>query len=142
MTKDNQLEVKKETVQDIITDLSYSWSTPEAQEFHHKMDEKKYTSAKTMLKKEGLNKEQVNMVIDYFKKKKTQKKKIIEYYPSEYANLEDGDSILVSYGGSIIASMVRENERITDIKGNCFFDGRSEYIALSDATQVWKVEKI
>lgn len=139
---------KEETTQDfdieeILEDLGSHWATPEAQHFFQLLKEKKFTPARKMLKEEGYVKEKVDFVIDYYKKKFTAKQKLVEYYSFEYENLNDEDKILVSYGGTILVTNIRKEERFTNHKGNCFFDSSSyEYIPLSEATQVWKVEEL
>lgn len=138
----NKNEVEVLDVNQLLEDLSYSWATPEAQDFHYKVRNKNYTSAKKMLAKEGLSKAQIDVIIKYFKNQFTAKRKLIEYYPSEYENLTEKDELLVSYGGTIIATGVRKEERYTRYKGNCFYYTGEGYVPLEKAIQVWKVEII
>lgn len=141
MTEKNKEEQVLD-IEEILEDLSYSWSTPEAQDFHHKVRNKKYTSAKKMLEKEGLSKEQVEVVIKYFKNQFSSKRKLIEYFPSEYENLTTKDELLVSYGGTITATVISKEERYTGFQENCFYYREEGFVPLKNAIQVWKVEKI
>lgn len=138
----NQTETEVLDVNQLLEDLSYSWSTPEAQDFHYKVRNKSYTNAKRMLEKEGLSKEQVDVIIKYFKNQFSAKRKLIEYSPFEFENFTETDNLLVSYGGTIFATGVRKEEKYTGYKGNCFYHSGEGYVPLEKAIQVWKVEII
>lgn len=142
MTEQNQkTEVKEKVldVQEIIEELSYSWSTPEAQHYHELVRNKKYAQAQKMLAKEDLDKESVDLVMNYFKQQMHGKKKLVEYYPSEYENLTEKDNILVSYGGTMTPTQI---SNMNDSRGTCFYFSGEGFVPVKKAIQIWKVEII
>lgn len=140
MTKENEVQIV--TIEDVLEELSYSWSQPEADDFNNKFKNKDYSSAKKMLKNEGFSEEKIKMVMDYFKEKLDAKKKLVEYFSFEYEHLNEDDNLLIAYGGTIIATQINKNEKYTYRKESCFYDSRGGFIPLSNATQVWKVVTI
>lgn len=136
--KTNKVDVEK-----ILDDLSYSWSSPEAEHFQECIKTGQDKKAEKMLKEEGLNKESVQAVMEYFKEKYTAKKVLVEVLPKDYETLKENDIVLVSYGSILFSTRVSHEERYTDHKGLCFFDKEAyHYVPLTKATQVWKVEVV
>lgn len=129
-------ETKEINVEQLLDDLSYSWSTPEAEDFHWKIREKKFDSAKRMLEKEDLNKEEVKAIMKYFKNKFSAKKKLTEYFSFEWNDFKEGDEVLVSYGGGLHYSKLYQNLRG---EGLVFYTSR-ESVEIHKAIQIWKVE--
>lgn len=134
---------KKIDVDEILEDLSYSWSSPEAKDFQEKVKQEKYKSAEKMLKDEGLNKKEVEAVMNYFKEKYHAKKVLVEILPQDYDTLKDKDNVLVSYGNILFSTTISNEENYTHYKGNCFFDKDAyHFVPLKQATQVWKIELV
>lgn len=130
-------------IENILEDLSYSWSSPEAQDFQEKIKQGKDKSAEKMLKESGLSKEEVKAVMAYFKGKYTAKKVLVELLPKEYDSLTERDVVLVSYGSILFSTRISKEERYTDNKGVCFFDKEAyQYVPMSKAAQVWKIEVV
>lgn len=127
-------------VENILEDLSYSWSSPEAQDFQEKIKQGKDKSAEKMLKLSGLNKEEVKAVMEYYKEKYTAKKVLVEILPNDYDSLNERDIVLVSYGSILFSTLISKEEDYTHHKGVCFFDKQAyQYVPLRKAAQVWKV---
>lgn len=138
MTTDKEINVYE-----ILEDLSYSWSSPEAKDFQEKVKQEKYKSAEKMLKNEGLGKKEVEAVMNYFKEKYHAKKVLVEILPQDYETLQNRDNVLVSYGNVLSSTTISNEEDYTHHKGNCFFDKDAyHYVPLKQATQVWKIEVV
>jgi len=128
-----------DTAEDILEDLSYAWSSAEAETFHTYLRVKDYESAKQMLTDEALSLEEVALVMDYFKEKFSEKKVITELKPSEFDGISEDERILVSYGGSIFTTCVRDEKTHKKSAENSFYDNNGKSVKLSEATQIWKI---
>jgi hypothetical protein len=134
--------MSEQTVEDIIDDLSYSWSSPEATHFHQLIKTKEIKDAQSMLEKEKLSSNQVKMVMDYFDQQYHQEKQLVEILLPNYDKIDNGTSIVVSYGGAIFQSQVIHNTNLTlGRTGQCFYDKYGSYTAIDHAVQIWAIVK-
>ena len=129
------IEAKEINVEQLLDDLSYSWSTPEAEDFNYKIKASEFDSAQIMLEKEGLNKEEIKAIMKYFKDKFCAKRKLTEYLSSEWDNFKEGDEVLISYGGGLHYSILYKNPYG---EGLVFYVRES--VEIHKAIQIWKVE--
>ena len=126
-----------EVIEDILDDLRNSLSQPEADSLFHYMKRKKYHMVKKLLA-ECISEDKIESIIKYYKEKFHEKKSLIEVNKSEFQNIVEEDSIIVSYGGNMFKAriMIRDNVK-------CFLDTVSyDYVPLKNAVQIWKINNL
>lgn len=124
-------------VEDILDNLSYRISTPEVESFHFHLKTGNVSSAERILIENGVEPDEIQAVLLYFKNKYHSKKKFVEHFPVEYANLKDNDLVLVSYGGNVFSTSL-----ILDRHDHLVFvDMYSHlFVNIEKANQIWKIE--
>ena len=124
-----------QTVEEILEELSYSFATPEAQELHRLIFDKKFAKAKKMLLK-YISPEDSKRVIDYFHQKNTKKIELIEINVKDIVLGNEKQQYLFKVGSQLAQSPVfKLHHDSTDY--SIFMGG--EMFSLKQVTQVWKV---
>lgn len=143
---------EERTVEDMINELGYAWSSPEAEHFHSLLQDKNTTEAKEMLL-EYYEEEEAQMILDYFQKKMDRKFNIIQTsieeiekeFPPVVCAGQETPELLCNIKGTLVKTYLYNNgyDKPNDFwsvfyepKGFIRFDK-------SNVFQVWKVvEKI
>lgn len=127
--------MNKVKVDEILNDLSYRFSTPEASDFYRAINEGKFSKARTMLAKE-ISEEDVNILMEYLIAEKKQKYALNEFPLKEVGSLKEGDSVVLNYSGIVLHSkLYMSNNNL------CFYYD-STFITISKVQQIWLVTKI
>lgn len=141
-------DYEERTAEDIIDELSYAWSSPEAEHFHHLLEEENISEAKKMLL-EYYEEDEAQIVLDHFKKKMNRKFEIVptsieeierEFPPVEYADKET-PNLLCNIKGNIVKTYLYNNgyKKPNDF-WSVFYE--SQGFIKFDKTNVFQVWKI
>lgn len=124
-----------ETIEKLIEDLSYSFSTPEAQDFMELVKEGRYIKAVNFLVREnGSDKDDAKRIVDHFRKEVEQKFTLVEITLADIDLSDSKQRYIFNYGGSLNPS---EIYRYKD-EAPTFYHN-SQFLPLGLARQIWKV---
>lgn len=137
---------KSRSCEELLYDLSYSLSSPEAEYFNSLINEEKYSQAKKVLSKEGLSNDEVEIIITFYKKKISRKYNMKDVTLEEFNKLYPfGDiykkvNIVVNYKGSIYSTYLHYpvSSKIKEWTLYC----NNEFILLSQIQQIWIMEEV
>lgn len=126
-------------IDDILEELSYSMATPEAQEFHLYIQEKKFSIAKKCLL-EHTDEETASFVVNYFKKLKKENVKLVEIKVNDIPQEESSQQYIFRVGKDMYCSRIYENIRASKNQDKYGFYTSGAFLDLSKADQAWRVE--
>lgn len=127
--------MNKVKVDEILEDLSYRFSTPEALEFYRAINAGNFSKAKAMLANE-LSDQDAGMLMEYLIAEKKQKYNLTEFPFKDLSLLKEDDSVVLNYSGIIVHSKLYLSR-----ESLCFYYDNS-FISISKAQQLWLVKKI
>ena len=120
-------------IEQILDDLSYSFSTPEAVELHSYIADKKFNKAKKILL-DHTDIETAQRIIEHIHIKNT-KKIIFEEIDMVSLNVNDLEQkYLFSYGGELYSGKLYSG------KNGLWFWANSSMIDLNKVNQIWKIK--
>jgi hypothetical protein len=120
-------------VNEILEDLSYSWSSMEAQDFNRFLLIGKTVQAKKMLLEE-IGEKEANAVMKYFKEKHDAPMDL-EAINAKDIVFNQEQQYLFKLGSMIYTSTVRMEH------GKMLFFARDDYYPIDNATQIWIIKK-
>jgi hypothetical protein len=130
----NKVLIMTQTVQDILNDLSYSLSSPEAQEIYQSIQNKKYAQAKKLLK-EHIDEQDAIRVVEFYKKQNAQKYEFVEIEIQDIDLTDYKTQYLFKMGEEIAKSNIEPYRSDDNL---CYFMN-SKFHTLDKAHQVWKI---
>jgi hypothetical protein len=125
----------EKSVQDILEDLSYSFATPEAQELHRLIFDKKFAKAKKMLL-EYISEVDAKRVIDYFHEKNTRKIQLVEITVKDIVLGNEKQQYLFKIGDQLAQSSVFKLHHDSP-DYSIYMSG--QMFSLKQVNQVWKI---
>lgn len=149
----NHVEVRD--IEEIINDLGYCFSSPEAEHFYEQILSRKYNKARKMLR-EYLEDEEIEKVINHFINESARKYTLKEITLEEFLTLypfeknkpsSDPESnndhcnevkVVINYRGN----MINEILALGSFHTEWMFYYNNERVPLTKAAQIWLVENI
>lgn len=122
------------SVDEILDDLSYSMASPEAQAIFESIQSKNYAYAKKALKK-YLENDEVNLVLNFYKKKHEQKYELVEIEVKDINIKDFKTEYLFKVGEQISKSTLEPYNNDDDIR----FYLTPNFYKLKQAQQIWKI---
>lgn len=122
-------------IDDLLNELGYAFSTPEAEDFSYAINSKNYKKARKMLSKH-FEKEDMEIIISYFKNNSKRKYVLQEIFYENFELMSTDDkfanNFIVNYQGNLIST------NATDvIKGQFSFYFNGNFINFNKADQIW-----
>ena len=127
--------MESKSVEDILEDLSYSFSTPEAQGLQLLIIEKKFAKATKMLLK-YTSAADAKRVIDYFHEKNTRKIELVEITIKDIVLGNEKLEYLFKIGTKVAKSSVFKIHH-DSLDYNIYIGG--QMFLLKQVNQVWKI---
>lgn len=140
------------SIEELLTDLSYSFATPEAEHFFRLIQEKKYSQAKKMVRK-YYSEEDTQKVIEYHRNLASREYSFqeisvtdfFERFPfKEYQMTREVNiflrptiDVILNYRGQILATQLRASPFDKD----WMFWKDAEQLPLAKVKQIWLVNK-
>lgn len=115
----------------LIDELSYGFSTPEAQEFNEHILNKRFAIAEKMLA-DYMIQSDAALVVEHIHKKNTQKVSLIEL-DKDVAFLSEDVQYLIKIGQTIVYSALFVHS------DNVGFYAHNKFVPIKDLNQIWQV---
>lgn len=116
----------------ILEEMSYIFSSPEADDFHRLILNKNLAAAKKMIAKH-YSKEEAKVVVDFLNAKYNQKISLVEITYKEM-DLKDYEQAYVFKFGPILSK-----SKLINLSGDLVFYGNPDFHSIKKANQIWKV---
>lgn len=126
------------SVQEILDDLSYSMASPEADAIYYDMKIGDYKEARKMLKK-YLDKDELDLVINFFKNKNNTKYQLVEIKASDITPNDYSANYLFKLGTSLIQSNVYGPGEISSTLNEPSFYAEHDWHPIEKAQQIWRI---
>lgn len=126
---------KTRDIDDLLNELGYAFSTPEAEDFSYAINSKNYKKARKMLSAH-FEKEEMEAIVSYFKKNSKRKYVLQEIAYEDFELMSTNDkfsnNFIVNYQGNLVST------NATDLlKGQVSFYFNGDFINFDKADQIW-----